>query len=137
MLGNLSEVFRSDSPASWANYLVFAEWWFNTTFHSSIHTTPYEALYGQPPPQHLPYMAGDFEFQEVDRSLVARELQLQLLNYHLRRAQQRMVSQANKHRYDRESGWEIGFILKSSLTGISHCPTTIFTSCPRGTMDLI
>ncbi|KAH0699131.1 hypothetical protein KY284_013346 [Solanum tuberosum] len=36
-----------------------AEWWYNTTFHYAIQTTPYEALYGQPSPIHLPYMAGD------------------------------------------------------------------------------
>lgn len=94
--------FCSDSPAYWANYLVFAEWWYSTTFHSSINTTPYEALYGQPLPLHLWYMVGDYEFQEVERSLVARELQLQLLKYHLGRAQQRMISQTNKHRTDRQ-----------------------------------
>lgn len=42
--------YCSDSPKDWAQYLAFAEWWYNTTFHTSIQTTPYEALYGH----HLP-----------------------------------------------------------------------------------
>ncbi|XP_019229908.1 PREDICTED: uncharacterized protein LOC109210886 [Nicotiana attenuata] len=63
---------------------------------------PYEALYGQPPPLHLPHMAGDLAMKEVDRSLLTREFKYQLLQYHLQRAQQRMTDQANKHRSDRQ-----------------------------------
>ncbi|XP_059307049.1 uncharacterized protein LOC132058610 [Lycium ferocissimum] len=61
-------------------------------------TTPYEALYGQPPPMHLPYIAGESGMKEVDRSLLTREFKNQLLQFHLKRAQQRMMDQANKHR---------------------------------------
>lgn len=32
------------------------EWWYNINFQSSIHTTPYEVVYGQVPPIHLPYL---------------------------------------------------------------------------------
>ncbi|XP_019264463.1 PREDICTED: uncharacterized protein LOC109242092 [Nicotiana attenuata] len=47
-------------------------------------------------------MAGDSTMEEVDRSLLTREFKYQLLQYHLQRAQQRMVDQANKHRSDRQ-----------------------------------
>lgn len=53
------------------------EWWYNITFHTSIQTTTYEDLYGQPPPLHLPYMQGESEVVEVDRSKTTRELKLQ------------------------------------------------------------
>lgn len=33
----------------WAKWIPLAEYWYNTSFHSSTHTTPYEVLYGQPP----------------------------------------------------------------------------------------
>lgn len=49
----------SDKPASWSKWLALAEWWYNTNFHSSIHTTPYEVVYGQAPPIHLPYFPGE------------------------------------------------------------------------------
>ncbi|XP_016452908.2 uncharacterized protein LOC107777411 [Nicotiana tabacum] len=40
--------------------------------------------------------------EEVDRSLLTREFKLQLLKYHLQRAQQRMTDQANKHRSNKQ-----------------------------------
>uniref|UniRef100_A0A0V0HW04 Putative ovule protein n=1 Tax=Solanum chacoense TaxID=4108 RepID=A0A0V0HW04_SOLCH len=77
-------------------YLALAEWWYNSTFHSAIQTSPYEALYGQPPPNHLPYLPGEAVDEEVDRSLITREFKTQLLKFHLARAQQRMSDLANK-----------------------------------------
>ena len=38
-------------------------------FHSATNTTPYEVVYGQPPPIHLPYLLGDSKVDNVDRSL--------------------------------------------------------------------
>lgn len=93
--------FYLDSQSDLHLYLAIVEWWYNTTFHSSIQTTPYEDLYGYPPHLHLPYVAEDSAVEEVDRSLLTRELKLQLLKYHLQRAQQRMTDQANKHRSDK------------------------------------
>ena len=37
----------SDSPKQWSKWLPLAEWWYNTTYHSSIKATPYEIVYGQ------------------------------------------------------------------------------------------
>lgn len=36
-----------EKPSAWASWLPLAEWWYNTTYHLAIQTTPYEALYGQ------------------------------------------------------------------------------------------
>jgi hypothetical protein len=91
----------SDHPAQWSKWLSLAEWWYNTNYHSSIHTTPYEVVYGQPPPIHLPYLPGSSSNDHVDRSLLAREEAIKLLKFHLARAQNRMVQQADKHRSDR------------------------------------
>lgn len=30
-----------------------AEWWYNTTYHPALQLTPYEVIYGQPPPLTL------------------------------------------------------------------------------------
>lgn len=37
----------SDSQKDWMHYLGAVEQWYNTTFHSSIQYTLYEALYGR------------------------------------------------------------------------------------------
>ena len=49
----------SDMPKLWSKWLPLAEYWYNTNFHSTIQTTPFEAVYGRPPPQHLPYLPGE------------------------------------------------------------------------------
>ena len=48
-----------EKPAEWMLWLPLAEWWYNTNWHSSIGVTPFEVIYGQPPPLHIPYLPGD------------------------------------------------------------------------------
>jgi hypothetical protein len=40
----------------WAAWLPLTEWWYNTSFHTSLKFTPFEALYGYPPPEILEIM---------------------------------------------------------------------------------
>ncbi|XP_015084212.1 uncharacterized protein LOC107027599 [Solanum pennellii] len=93
--------FCSDKPLLLPSYLPLAEWWYNTTYHTAIRCTPFEVLYGQKPPIHLPYLVGEAANEMVDRSLEAREAIIELLKFHIRRAQQRMKDLANRHRSDR------------------------------------
>lgn len=67
-----------EDASSWSQWLPLAEWWYNTNFHSSIQTTPYEVVYGQPPPLHLPYLPGESTNLTVDRTLSAREEAIRL-----------------------------------------------------------
>lgn len=73
--------------ATWIQWLPLVEWWYNTNFHSSIHTTPYEVVYGQSPPIHLPYLLAEIANVTVARSLEARESVIKLLQFHLLQAQ--------------------------------------------------
>ncbi|GJZ45547.1 retrotransposon-related protein [Tanacetum coccineum] len=75
---------------------------YNINIHTFINLTPFEAIYGQPPPTYVPYETGDSPVEAVDRSLQAREQSIQTLKFHLQRAQDRMRNLANKHRTDRE-----------------------------------
>ena len=62
-------------------------------------------VYGQPPSLHIPYVARDSlveVVETVDRSFKAREECIEMLKYHLNRAQQRMKSQADKRRRDKQ-----------------------------------
>ncbi|XP_049350416.1 uncharacterized protein LOC125815057 [Solanum verrucosum] len=67
-----------------------------TNDRNAIQNTPYEALYGRPPPLHLPYLSGESASSEVDTTLVNKELKLQLLKHHLHKAQLRMKQQIIK-----------------------------------------
>ncbi|KAF2369247.1 hypothetical protein BSL88_16770, partial [Acinetobacter baylyi] len=63
---------------------------YNTAVHSSSQITPFEAVYGRPPPSLLPYDKGDSVVHEVDRLLHERDEMLKKMKASLQRAQQRM-----------------------------------------------
>lgn len=47
--------FASDHPRTWFRFLHLAEYWYNTAFHSAIGMSPFQALYGRPPPSLFEY----------------------------------------------------------------------------------
>nr|GEV02422.1 gypsy/Ty3 retroelement polyprotein [Tanacetum cinerariifolium] len=61
-----------EKPKDRVKWLPLAEYWYNANFHSSINNTPYEVVYGQPPPLHIPYVAKDSNVEAMDRTLQAR-----------------------------------------------------------------
>jgi len=91
-----------ETPHTWYRWLPLAEWWNNTSHHSSINTSPFEALYGSAPALYLPYVPMETCNDMVDRSLQKREEMLKLLKWHLQRAQHRMTQYANQKHSDRE-----------------------------------
>ena len=50
------QCFVSQRPKQWEKFLAWAEFWYNTTYHQSIGTTPFQALYGWPPPLLINYL---------------------------------------------------------------------------------
>ncbi|GJX69778.1 retrotransposable element Tf2 [Tanacetum coccineum] len=91
-----------ESPKDWVQWLPLAAYWYNTNYHSATNTTPFEVVYGQPPPLHIPYMSKDSKVELVDRTLTAREKTIDMLKFNLAKAQNRMKVQADKHRTERE-----------------------------------
>jgi hypothetical protein len=49
-LGNYLRCMVFLESKKWLTWLPLAEWWYNTNFHTSLKSTPFEALYGYPPP---------------------------------------------------------------------------------------
>ncbi|KAL4568635.1 hypothetical protein LXL04_024250 [Taraxacum kok-saghyz] len=47
--------FSSEKPKQWARWLVWAEYWYNTSFHTATKQTLFKALYGCDPPPILRY----------------------------------------------------------------------------------
>ncbi|GKF69151.1 retrotransposable element Tf2 [Tanacetum coccineum] len=91
-----------ERPTEWVSWLPLAEFWYNTSKHSSIKVSPYEAVYGQTPPLHNPYVAGESVVESVDRSLQARENAIEMLKFHIKRSQDRMKKYADLKRSERE-----------------------------------
>nr|GEX50732.1 hypothetical protein [Tanacetum cinerariifolium] len=72
-LGCYLRCMCGEKPKEWVKWLPLAEFWYNTNYHTSPKTTPYEVVYCQTPPIHVPYIRGDSTVEEVDRTLQARE----------------------------------------------------------------
>jgi transposase InsO family protein len=89
-----------DRPNQWARWLPLAEWWYNTNYHSATKMTPYEVLYGFPPPIHIPYFPKDSAVASVDEYLTTKEEVIQRVRTHLQLAQNRMTMIANRKRSD-------------------------------------
>lgn len=94
--------FCSERQNSWSKFLPWAELWYNTSFHLSIHTTPYQALYGRPAPAIISYGTKKTSNDSVEQLLMERDAALVSLKEQLNLAQQRMKRQADKKRRDVE-----------------------------------
>ncbi|KAL0388981.1 UNVERIFIED_CONTAM: Gag-Pol polyprotein [Sesamum calycinum] len=64
--------FVSEEPQLWFQFLHLAEFWYNSSHHSSIGMTPFQALYGRPPPSISSYIAGTTTVAALDESLRRR-----------------------------------------------------------------
>lgn len=42
--------FCSEQPKKWSQWISWAEYWYNTTYNSSIGMTPFQVVYGRAPP---------------------------------------------------------------------------------------
>ena len=92
--------FTSEQPNKWFEWVAWAEYSYNTSTHSSTKVSPFEAVYGQPPPTLLSYIPGTTKVQAVDDLLRTRDQILSDLRHNLIVARDRMKSQADQHRWD-------------------------------------
>lgn len=85
-------------------WIPWAEYWYNTTFHSSTGVLAFEVVYGRQPPNITRYLPGETKVEVVQRELWDRDKCLHQLKLHLSRAQTRMKSLVDSHRKDRQFG---------------------------------
>lgn len=94
------------SPSQWCSWLPLAQYWYNTTYHSALHCTPYKALFGQDPRYaFLPELCSNSDPPDeagVQTLLQDRQLFSEMLQYQLSRAQNRMKQYADEKRFFRE-----------------------------------
>ena len=90
--------FAGRRPTTWMQWLRWAEYWYNTSYHSSTKTTPFLAVYGREPPPMLRYDDTPTPNANVDELLRDRDGILNELKENLESAQNRMSKSANKHR---------------------------------------
>ncbi|KAJ0900594.1 putative nucleotidyltransferase, Ribonuclease H [Helianthus annuus] len=90
--------FAHEQPTKWCSYLPWAEYSYNTGFHTSTGTTPFSVVYGRDPPPLSPYVAGETKNADLEHQLIDRDDMLKILRSNLSKAQDRMRNQANTRR---------------------------------------
>lgn len=87
-------------------FLPLAEFWYNTSHHSAIGMSPFQALYGHTPPSLAAYVPGSSKIATLDELLSQSAEISKILKFNLNRARNRMVQQANLKRSDKT--FEVG-----------------------------
>ena len=90
-----------NTPKKWYYWLSLAEWWCNTSFHTSLNITPFQALYGFHPPMVVEVVLPDCPDDNAREILQNRQLATQLIRDNLIKAQSRIKHQADKNRKER------------------------------------
>ena len=86
----------------WLQWLHLAEWWYNSTYHTSTKMTHFQSVYGYVPPRWNKFVQGDAKVHAVKSQLEENQRVMQVLKDTLTMAQNRMKQQADKHRTKRE-----------------------------------
>ncbi|GKC78274.1 ty3-gypsy retrotransposon protein [Tanacetum coccineum] len=69
----------SDRPQHWLRLFPWAEYSYNTNFHSSINMTSFQAVYGRLPPPIIPYPSSSTKVASVEELLIERDALLRQL----------------------------------------------------------
>ena len=90
--------FVHHKPSLWYKYLPWAEYHYNTSYHTAAGITPYQIVYGKPPSTLLDYVAGSSPVDASDALLLSRAEILELLEKNLTKARLRMKEIADGKR---------------------------------------
>ena len=76
-LGMYLHCFVTDEPKRWVHFLPWAEYWYNTAFHTSIGMTSFLANYGHDPPTVARYIPFSVSNSDLADTLLNRDKILQ------------------------------------------------------------
>jgi hypothetical protein len=92
-----------DSPRQWRRWLPAAEFWYNSSHHSSLSCSPFKALYGHEPNLGMMVHWGVTALNPEDFDWVTHT---DLLRAQITRAQDRFKKKADRNRIERS--FEVG-----------------------------
>lgn len=87
--------FVGNKPTTWAKWLAWVEFSYNTAPHCSTKLSPFKVVYGREPPHLLRVGAGHTPVNNVEEMLQERDALLDDLHFNLIRAQQVMKAVAD------------------------------------------
>jgi hypothetical protein len=118
--------FVHDKPNIWFRFLPWAEYHYNTSYNTASGLSPFQVMFGKPPPSIPSYAIGSSSVDACDLLLSDRAEILELLRKNLLKAQQVMKHNADAHR--REVNYDVGTWVyvklqpyrQTSLTGTKY-----------------
>jgi hypothetical protein len=112
--------------------LAWAEYCYNTSFHTTLRATPFEVVYGRPPPPLIPYTPGAAQTAEADALLRTRDEILEEVRQRLLQAQQ-----LSKKYYD-AGHRDVEFAVGDWVCGCasSTAPPSPSSRAPRASLGL-
>lgn len=110
-------------PKKWMNWLSLAEWWYNTSYHTSLKMTPFQALYNRPP--NMISEAALYPAEQVQdfSSVLTTEQTAAQIKAKLLKAQTRMKHYADKKRSERTL--EVGDMVYLKLQPFRHTTLSV------------
>lgn len=129
--------FAGGQPQKWLQWIPRAEFSYNKYIHPSTKTTPFEVVYGIPPPGLLDYAPGTSRVQAVDKYLRDRDAILWELHHNLILAQ--YTSPESHEMSSRVSRppptWDLLCVSKTTILQENFC--SFQSSRPPPTLNLL
>ena len=114
-----------DRPRAWLDWLPWAEYYYITSYHSALKATPFEVVFGRPPPALLSYTAGSSSTETVDALLRDRDAFLKDVRERLLQAQayaKRQYDGRHRHLEFAVDDWVLLRILHRSAQSVVPGP---------------
>lgn len=88
-------------PWKWSKWLAQAEWWYNTSYHTTLNMSPFQVLYGYVPTHLGIRNQGLITTDGVNDLLEERQQMHESIKHHLQ-----VAANSLKESFK----WEIGYI---------------------------
>jgi len=105
-IGMYLRCLTGDRPRQWLCWLPWAEYVYNTAYHTALKETPFRVVYGRDPPVLRTYDSGDIRVAAVAQTMEERDAFLE--DVRLRLEQDQAVAKATYDRSHRPIQFEVG-----------------------------
>jgi hypothetical protein len=122
--------FTGDRPRHWLQWLPWAEYTYNTAYHSSLRDTPFRVVYGRDPPSIRSYEPGDTRVDDVAKTMEEREEFLADVRWRLEQAQ--AVQKLHYDKHHRQVSYEVGDWV---LLRLRHRPVASLSPAVQGKLQ--
>jgi len=105
-IGMYLRCMTGDRPRQWVRWLPWAEYIYNTAFHTVLKDTPFRVVYGRDPPSLRSYDHGEIRVAAVAQHMAERDAFIEEIRLRLEQAQ--AVTKATYDHSHRPLSFDVG-----------------------------